>query len=131
MALTHDKPGRDMKLKTLGTRFSALSPAALIVVGYGAILAIVLLQEQWSPTYAPPNGFLSVAMYGLLSLGLLLISLGSIVAVLNIVRWRRLAECLVALVLLAPMFLVAHTVVVRRAALDPAQQTVNAASAEQ
>lgn len=102
-----------MKAKTWAARFAALSPVTLIVAGCGAILAIVLLQEQWISTYAPPSVFWSVAMYALACLGLLLPLLGFLLAVLNVVRWRRLAECFAAFVLLVPMFLVIHTVVVR------------------
>jgi hypothetical protein len=115
-----------MTLKSLATRVAALSSAALVVFGYLAVLAIVFLQDQWAPIYAPPNAFWSVVLYALTGLAIALPLLGFVLSVLNLVRWRRLAESCVALLLLLPMFLVAHTVVVRSRAVNLAQQSVAA-----
>lgn len=110
------------QMKTFTLRVAAISPVAFVALGYLTIVAIVVLQDQLLPTYAPPNVFWSVVMYAAAGFGLLCFLLGAVLGVLHILYWRRLAESCFALILLIPIGLAIHHSFVRASAVHSAQQ---------
>jgi hypothetical protein len=110
-----------MKPTSIFSRTLGVSPVILVVLGYAAILAIIFLQERFRPTYIPTGIGAKAVFYLLLVFAFGLPLFGFALAVAHMVRWRRVAESCVALVLLAPVYIGVHGGIVRSFGASTAQ----------